>query len=285
MNQSDFLTLPSAQIAQMLFGKLVTVFPVNGTRRWFMLEAKDQGNYVDVIIAKHIEVYRLFFDHGLNTLLTPAFGPDLLTRGQDYIQMAVAGLERIATDPMFLEFYSAYDVRVRFYGDYRKHLEASLCGALDDITQRTIKHTTNRLFFGLFANEASETIAELAVHYYLQHHRAPSRRELIELYYGEPVNDVNIFIGFDKFSAFDMPLLATGQEDLYFTVSPSLYLTQHGLKSILYDHLFARPVGEPEYEKMSEERRQSLRLFYQNHQDHIQGVGEMRDEVWHPLLI
>ena len=68
MNQSDFLTLPSAQIAQMLFGKLVTVFPVNGTRRWFMLEAKDQGNYVDVIIVflQHGLIFSLQIFHILN---------------------------------------------------------------------------------------------------------------------------------------------------------------------------------------------------------------------------
>ncbi len=40
------------------------------------------------------------------------------------------------------------------------------------------------------------------------------------LYYGEYVAPVDLFVGFDKFCTFDMPLIATGDEDLYFHGQP-----------------------------------------------------------------
>ena len=58
---------------------------------------------------------------------------------------------------------------------------------------------------------------------------------------------VELFIGFDKFTVFDMPLLTTGEEDLYFSVSPSPYMTIRQLRAILYDHLYVRRTPEPDY--------------------------------------
>jgi len=97
------------------------------------------------------------------------------------------------------------------------------------------------------------------------------------------VQPVNIFIGFDRFSAFDMPLVATGNEDLYFTVSPSPYLSERQLRRILYDHLYTRRAAEPDYESLSKEAVEHMRAFYQINQDLTQGVGILRDGFWYPL--
>jgi tuberculosinol/isotuberculosinol synthase len=141
------------------------------------------------------------------------------------------------------------------------------------------------LFYGLFANDATETSAELAIRYHNQHGRSPNKRELVELYYGEYVNPLDLFIGFDKFCMFDVPLLTTGAEDLYFTVSPSLYLTQAQLREILFDHLYTRRIKETDYSDMPPSGWSLMRQFYKVNQGKTIGVGAKQEqgEYWYPL--
>ncbi len=290
-----FLALPVARVASLVRERepLVCVFPINGTRRWFMLEHAHQSgddpvaNYMEIASRNHIDLYRLFFDHGVDTLLTPAFGPDLLQRGDEYVQrIGAAGLARLASDPLFLDFYEAFQVRVRFYGDHRKFLRdtplAYLSDLFDEAQERTQKYARFRLFFGVFAHDATRTIAELAVAYFQRHGQIPDRQDLIALYYGEVLPPVNVFIGFDKFNVFDYPLLATGEEDLYFTVAPSPYLGQEQLRRILFDHLFTRRVPEPDYSSIPEADHTSLRQFYTSHLNKIFGLGTIRAGLWLP---
>jgi hypothetical protein len=295
----EFRRLPAEDVARLVreAGPKVCVFPINGTRRWFMLEhssgrlSRTQGEdfasaYLDMVTKRHIEVYRLLFEHGLDTLLTPAFGPDLMERGGGYMQMAAEGLAQLTNHPAFLDFYQAYDVRVRFYGDYHRFLDhtpyAYLCDLFARATEETSHHERCRLFFGLFAHDATETIAGIALRFYQAHGHLPNRREIVEAYYGEYVESVDLFIGFDRFSAFDMPLVATGSEDLYFTVNPSLYLDERQLRDILYDHLYLRR-AEPDYVSMTADDWRLMRDFYRANHGMTQGVGLRRGNVWYPL--
>jgi adenosine tuberculosinyltransferase len=292
----EFLLLSTEQVARLVHqsGSQVCVFPINGTRRWFQLEyASQAGNdrieaYMDISSENHILLYRLLFDHGIDTLLGPMFGQDILLRGEEYMrQIGAAGLARLAAGTDFLKFYDDYDVRVRFYGDYRKNLQqtpyAYLADLFDEATQKTMQHDQRRLFFGVFANDATETIAELSVRHYRQTNRVPDRRTLIELYYGEYVEPVDFFIGFDKFSAFDYPLLAIGKEDLYFTLAPSPYLDVRLLRNILYDHLFVRRIQEPNYDSLTVEDINWIKSFYKENREHAFGVGFARGGLWFPI--
>jgi tuberculosinol/isotuberculosinol synthase len=291
---AEFQDLPTEQVGQLVraAGPKVCVFPINGTRRWFLLTHPSQRGeglasaYLDATAKRHVEIYRLLFDHGLDTLLTPVFGPDLVERGEGYMQIAADGLARLATHPDFLDFYETSGVRVRFYGDHRRFLGptpyAYLSDLFDSVTARTLAHSRYRLFFGLFAHDATEAVAQIAVRCYQERGRSPDRRQIVEAYYGEYVGPVDLFIGFDKLSAFDMPLVATGAEDLYFTVSPSLYLTQHQLRDILYDHLYARR-GELDYSEMSPREWGLMTDFYQANMERTLGVGTRQDGVWYPL--
>jgi tuberculosinol/isotuberculosinol synthase len=241
-----------------------------------------------VITKRHIEIYQLFFDHGLDTLLTPAFGPDLMERGEGYLQIAADGLARLATHPDFLDFYQSQKVRVRFYGDYHKFLAptpyAYLIDLFKEVTTRTVAHDQYRLFFGLFAQDATESVAEIAIQFYQEHGCSPTRRQIVETYYGEYINSVDFFVGFGPFAAFDMPLIAIGTEDLYFTVSPSPYLDAHGLRAILYDHLYTRP-GEPNYEELTAKDWAAMRQFYQLNQRVALGTGVQTANggIWCPI--
>lgn len=295
ISREEFLRLSTEEVARLAraAGPQVCVFPINGTRRWFMLEYGDQdwddplAAYLDIASQNHIALYRLVFDHGLDTLLTPTLGPDILLRGEEYMQrIGAAGLERLARHPMFRAFYEEYDVRVRFYGDYRRRLAgtpyAYLADIFDEAAEQTKSHRRCRLFFGVFGNDPAEAVAELAVRHHQVHGQIPDRRTLVELYYGEYVPPATLFIGFDKFSAFDYPLLNLGEENLYFTVAPSPYLDETQLRLILHDHLFTRQASEPDYAEMPAPAREFMRQYYQAHRSRVAGVGSLHGGIWYP---
>ncbi len=243
--------------------------------------------YCDVSAERHIDLYRMFFDHGIGTLLTPIFGPDLLERGEEYAGMAIEGLVLLATDSRFLTFYKEHDVRVRFYGDYRRFLAQTpyshVSDLFDEATAQTASHRRNRLFFGVCAHDATVTVGELAVQHHSQHGCLPDKKMLVEMYYGEYVEPVSLFIGFDKPCAFDMPLVATGSEDLYFTVCPSPYLTSQQLRAILHDHLYCRRTGEVDYGTLTAEEWRGMREFYGANANRTLGVGTRVGQIWYPL--
>ena len=293
-----FLQLPTAEVAALVrdSGQKVCVFPVNGTRRWFMLEHADKiGNdfiaaYMDESIRNHVELCAMLFDHGIDTILAPVFGRELMHRGDEYTKrVGIDGLVRTATDAHYREFFTNYQVKVRFYGDYRDILTGTpyeyALKSIYEATQATRSNATHQLFFGVFADEAVNTIARLSVEYYLAHGIVPDKQLLIQKYYGEDLPPVSLFIGFDKFSAFDMPLLSTGAEDLYFSISPSPYMTEHQLRTILYDHLYLRRVHEPDYTKLAPDQLDWLRNYYRENRDRVFGIGKIKFDLWLPQMV
>lgn len=297
MSLEKFRQLPTEQVARLVreTGQKVCVFPLNGTRRWFMLEhpdlaAMDSGKvFLQISGQRFIEICTMFFDHGIDTVLTPTFGPELIGRGEKYMQLVLTGIAWFV-QKAFLTFYDDYQVRVRVYGDARRYLQDAVythaLDAFEEIAQRTADHRRHRLFFGICAHDATETVAEIAVRFYQEHGHLPNRRQIVEAYYGEYVEPVDLFIGFaDRPAVFDMPLVAVGNEDLYFTVAPSPYLDVHNLRAILYDHLYARQVDEASYAELSPEDWQTLADFYTLNRQHVMGLGHHHKSghFWYPL--
>ena len=293
----DFLQLPTVEVAARVrsSGQKVCVFPVNGTRRWFMLEHAEKVRddffeaYMNLSIENHVELCAMLFDHGIDILLAPVFGRELMQRGDEYTRrVGIDGLVRTATDPAYRQFFAQYNVRVRFYGDYREMLTGTpyeyALASMAEVMEATKHNTAYRLFFGVFADDVTETISRLSVEHYLAQGAVPDKQALIRSYYGEELPPVSLFIGFDKFSVFDMPLLTTGQEDLYFSVSPSPYMTPQQLRAILYDHLYVRPAPEPEYTQLAEDELDWLRDYYRTNRDHAFGVGKLQFNLWIPEL-
>jgi len=292
-----FLNLPTKKVAQLVreAGPKVCVFPINGTRRWFLLKhpelASDKlaEDYLRIAGRRHIELYRLLFDHGIDTLVTPIFGQDILERGKGYEKLLEQGLAWFAQDEDFLRFYNEYDVRVRVYGEIRRFLQdtpyAYAMDAYGDLTRRTASHHSYRLFYGVCAHDAAQTVADIGIRFYKQHGRPPDKREIIEEYYGEYVKPVDLFIGSDRPAVYDMPLIATGSEDLYFTVSPSPYLDSRTLRAILYDHLYARRVDDESYDQLSVNDWQAMADFYTLNRRGVLGLGRKHKSgsFWHPM--
>lgn len=290
-----FLELPTEEVAALVkaTGHKLVVFPVNGTRRWFTLEHGEdiEGDffsaYMNASIKNHVHLCSMLFDHGIQTILAPVFGRELISRGDEYTQrVGMDGLVRTATDKSYRDFFDKYNVNVRFYGDYHDVLKGTdfedVLGSLYEVVEATKNNNQFNLYFGVFADEVTETIARLSVEHYLAHGSVPDKNTLIRKYYGKDLPPVSIFIGFDKFSVFDMPLLATGEEDLYFSLSPSPYMTEHQLRAILYDHIYVRRTQEPDYTKLKSEELDWLKEYYRRNKDHAFGVGKLKFNLWFP---
>ena len=290
-----FLQLPVQEVAALVraSGPKVCVFPVNGTRRWFLLEhaAQIQDDffeaYMNLSIQNHVELCAMLFEHGIDIILAPVFGRELMRRGDEYTQrVGIDGLVRTATDPNYRQFFEQYAVRVRFYGDYRDVLTNTpyeyALHSMYEVTEATKDNKSYRLYFGVFADEFTETVSRLSVEHYLAQGSIPDTQTLVRKYYGEELPPVSLFIGFDKFSVFDMPLLSTGEEDLYFSLSPSPYMTERQLRAILYDQLYVRPTPEPDYTTLTQEERNWLRESYHKNKDFAFGVGKLKFNLWIP---
>ena len=292
----DFLALPTKDVARLVRAAApqVCVFPNDGTRRWFMLEHAENitgdlfAAYMVAAVHRHIELYCTFFEHGIDTLLAPIFGGETLKRGDEYIeQLAIKGLLQFAENPEFIRFFDEHQVRVRFYGDYHKKLEEipqaeRIIESFEAVSTRTRTYNGHRLLFGVFANNTTETMAKLAIRSFQETGAIPDHRKLVELYYGEYIEPVNFFIGFEKFCAFDYPLLATGIEDLYFMVAPSSYLEEKQLRLILYDHLYTRRVDDPDFYSLPPEDFRRLKEFYTANKEVVLGTGVIKAGTWIP---
>ena len=294
MDFENFLALSDADMAALVRreGPRVVVFPINGTRRWYLLEhGRDDspasgGGFLDVILDRYAELFELFFDHGVSTLLTPILGPDIVARDSAYQRMVLAALGDITGGERFMKFYDRYDVRVRFYGEYGRYLETHAADVPDRI--RRVQEATgdrirHKLFWGMFAHDPVEMIGRFAIAYHEETGRVPQRDNLVTHYYGEYIPPADIFIGMMPPRVFDFPLLDTGGTALYFTTTPSPYLDREMLRRILHDFIYHRP-SEEEYEMEKPDALEELDEFYRLHRRDLAGAGRLvaGGRVWLP---
>ena len=194
MDLDTFQHLTRSEIAEEVRRAQATVcaFPINGTRRWLLLDhpAASVAEYIELNGRRHVELYQLLFEHGIDTILAPIYEPVMQKRGEDYQQQVIAqGLATVATHPTFTDFYEEQQVHVRFYGNYRRIFPGTVCAHLpelfDRVMQQTQTHQRYRLFYGVSTRKAVEDVVELAFQKYAGQGPLPDRAALIELYYGE----------------------------------------------------------------------------------------------------
>ncbi|RMH41661.1 MAG: hypothetical protein D6694_08605 [Gammaproteobacteria bacterium] len=294
MEFDAFLQLSDEDISRLVAEKSADTALVflDGSRRWFMLENRrklDSGwarEYIAQSSRRHVEIFGMFFRHGIRSLVSPMVYTGLLERGAHYdeVKYSVGGL---ATFPEFLEFYESFGVRVRFYGDFRRKLCGTplepLCDLFTDLETRTRQNDRFRLFYGMQVSppgESANDIARLSVEHYQETGAIPSRKDLIRRYYGEPVNPLAFGVTFEV-SALEYPLLG-GSENLYYSVRPTMYLDEYQLRSILYDHLFLRGRDPKDYRHVLEPDLEALRAFYDTHNHTTLGVGRLVGKLWVP---
>jgi adenosine tuberculosinyltransferase len=267
-------------------------WPFNGTRRWYLIHRRENpeaDDYLTTIIRRQAELHRMVFAHGVGVIVAPGFGTELLTRGSAYTHYILGGLLQLADDAVYQEMFAA-GLQIRFYGDYEEVLNTpSLRPLLQACAQLTAATESNEgplLLIGLFADDPYPTIARLSVEFAGRKGRPPNRAELIEAYYGLPVPDLSLYVGFAQPEMFDVPLLPTGLEHLYATLNPSPDLTERQLREILYDHLVTRRAAPVDYDALSGEAQLELAEYAERRKGSTLGIGRIDPltGLWRPLL-
>jgi len=250
----------------------------------------DADDYMRTLIRRQAQQHRSIFAHGVGVIAAPGFGAELLQRGQAYTRYVLGGLLQLADDEIYREMF-ARGVRLRFYGDYEEALDSPsfrpMLRACADLTAATGSGDGPLLMIGLFADAPYRTLARLSVEFARERGRPPNRQELIEAYYGLPLPDLGLYLGFAQPALFDVPLLATGEEDLNATLTPSPNLTERQLREILYDHLVTRRVPEADYDDaLSDEAVVALAEYNERYHGATLGIGRIDPltGMWTPLL-
>ncbi len=290
-----WLDWPAERVARWVSAQqpLVMGWPFNGTRRWYALhrhKSPTAGDYVTTTIRCQAEQHRLVFDHGVRVIVAPHFGAELLERGQAYTRAVLGdGLLKLGEDSINQEMFEA-GLRIRFYGDYKEILDTPTYRPMLDACTRLSAATASGdgplLLIGLFADAPFPRIARLSVEFAEKHGRMPNRQDLIEAYYGLALPDLSIYLGFAQPALFDVPLLTTGQEDLYATLTPSADLTERQLREILYDHLVTRRNAKDDYDALSDEALAALAEYNERYRGVTLGIGRIDPltNVWNPIL-
>src|SRR5215207_873963 len=291
----EWLSWPTEKVAQWVSTQPEPVamgWPYNGTRRWYLVHrhrTPDTEDYLSTLIRRQAEHHRLVFDHGVSAILAPSFGAETLKRGEAYTRYALSGLLQLADDEVYQEMINS-GVRVRFYGNYEETLVAPyylpILEACARLTNATASGDGPLLLIGLFADDPYPTIARLCVEFAERKGRPPDRKELIEAYYGLPVPDLSLYIGFAQPEMFDVPLVTTGLEHLYVTLNPSPSLTERQLREILYDHLITRRAPPVDYDALSPGAVLELVKYAHCYAGKTLGIGRIDalTGTWSPLL-
>ena len=289
----ELLGWPAERVARWVRSQPASVvagWPTNGTRRWFLGHRRahpEEGGYLAAVIRRQAEHHRMVLDHGVRAIPAPSFGGLSLRRGREYARFALGGLLRVASDGVYRELFRR-GVRLRFYGDYREALGGPeyrpMIEACEEIMAATAGGDGPLVLLGLFADAPHETVARLAVELYERDGRVPDRRALIGAYYGVPVPDLSFYVGFEQPQLFDVPLVATGLEDLYYTLNPTPEVGEEQLREILYDHLVTRKTPAVEYEDLPEAAKR--RLLEGGGRRATVGLGRVDPltGLWRPVL-
>lgn len=269
---------------------LVVGWPFNGTRRWYLLhslQSPSAESYVRTVVREQARHQHLLFELGASAILAPCFGYELLERGGEYTYSVAEAIFEIGKDPINRAMFER-GVRLRFYGDYEQVLDTPrLRPMLDEchkLMERTAGNRGPLLLLGLFADSPHERIARISVDFNQRWGRAPGRQELVREYYGVEVPDLSLYIGFAQPALFDVPLITTGEEDLYATLVPSPEVTEKQLREIIYDHLVLRRVEDADYENFSAEAIERLREYSETRREQTLGMGRIDPltGMWNP---
>lgn len=292
--------MPPQEVAGFADGRVVVYAP-GGTSRWYFLEYGDvaQGygreehfrDYARRSLGRIVEQVGMMCADGIYTVLVVGFVSGQDARTEDY-NRNVAQFFHFLTDSETRQVYDLHGVGVQFRGvwqDVARRLGRD--DVLDDM--RTLEQDTNdrpSQLVWLTSDDRDVVPASLMpsfTRYYAETGEVMTREALCELYYGRQMSKVDIFLGHNKLSLANLipPLMMPG--DLYFSVTPSLYMNPEMWRAVLYDHLFARHGHFRDYGSILPSAVEELRAFYQDHQGVIFGVGDQHEasQTWRPRLV
>ncbi|MCK5559357.1 MAG: undecaprenyl diphosphate synthase family protein, partial [Thermoplasmata archaeon] len=259
MTKEEFMKLPTEEIRKIVevkgFPKVGVIIP-DGNRRYAMaflnVTPKSKTFEIDYMrenSKKFIRNIQVIFDHGLNTLFVPCMKHENFYRDEGYIKAITQfSLKLILTDEKWLDFYKKNNIKVKVYGDLNYVSEkghSEIIRWAKNLEKETSKNSKYRLFYGIACSNKFEypRLMDLAIEFYTKHKKIPSYDEKINLYYGEKVDDVDLFIRPTAIRDSDIqpPLISGHKTQMYFLVAPdSISFNKNVFREILYDTLFCR---------------------------------------------
>jgi hypothetical protein len=265
----QWLLLDDQEIASSVAQKVSTAAVyVNGTRRWFLSQHQDWNSYAKIAGLAQRQLSQLLYAHGVQTLIQPMLGYDLLDRGAEYLELAInEGLAELGSRD-YRDWYRQSQIRVTFYGNWLTALTelgfVEVSNLLAEVMAETRHHHKRRLLFGIFADEGLDSIVSIA-------QSVRQGEELINRYYGQPVGPVNLVIGSGQPAIWDLPLLDINKASLYFLQAPTFFLERQTLRRILYDHLYQRINDDDLYDNLSAKAWQAPDVL---------GLGQRTKKGW-----
>jgi hypothetical protein len=114
--------------------------------------------------------------------------------------------------------------------------------------------------------------------------RATSLEDAVQAFYGEVIPPVEVFVGFGKLQAgYLMPPLLGEHADLYWTAFPSYMLSERHLRTIFWDHRFARATWSADKSRRYD-GIDATDLSQRYQQPLILGVGRQTGSFWYPRV-
>lgn len=293
----EFQGWSSDAVQPRLAGKSL-IFSPGGSSRWYFMEYGDtQKGYLDRetfleysrrTLNRILEATHMMMVDGIETVFVIAFTPQFDKRDSKYQAVMGDGLS-LMVDEETTTLYEEYGMHVKFRGMWETVLghygQQTMYDKFCDIEKITAKNNRPRLIWCIQDKPIPDSLMTVVQDHIRHEGEMPDKQTLAHEYYGETNTDTPLFIGNNKPSIGGQlpPFLSPG--DLYFTVSPTLYLNQTVWRNILFDHLFARQVTYRNYTDIDPDALRELREFYQTNQSSVIGVGQFNNatQTWRPV--
>ncbi|MCB9460354.1 MAG: hypothetical protein H6670_11950 [Anaerolineaceae bacterium] len=293
--EAEFLTWEHDAVRPHTTNKSV-IFSPGGSSRWYFLEYGNMQEgyfqpdrfmaYSKAVFKRIVEIASMMMADGVKNVFIIAITPKISERTPEYRQFVADSL-RLMADQEAQLLYAEASIRVGFKGRWQEILDAyeipEVYNAFTDAETATADGEHN-LFWCTQEDPIPAPLTPFVQEYLQTNNRLPNQSELCEAYYGETVTHADMFISNNKPSVTGQvpPLLSVG--DLYFTMSPCLYLNQSDWRRVLYDHVFARRVTYRDYRKITEDSVNNLKNYYDNNRGKVIGVGAFHPDTqtWRP---
>lgn len=238
----EFLAASHGEIAKIAPASMV--YAPGGTRRSAVFAGMEpwSNHYLCWAREQTMRSCDLIFQHGVRSLLTPAFTPGNLQEVNRHSHQILKWVDWVLAGPESLADYAARGWRVRLLCDERipelRVIAERLRAATPAQSQHTLYWTT-----ALTPTAPWEQLLTAAVKA-----QAGTLAEAMQALYGEEIAPVTLFLAFGKpLLSFDMiPPLLLGQVQCYWSQQPGYSLTETQLRTIFYDYAYLRATWRAE---------------------------------------
>jgi hypothetical protein len=304
-SRDEFLAQQPKEINKMIAEKgtpKTVVFVADGNSRIAVIRSGNQPpsddfyeEYKNFIITNTRRVIKLFFKYNLHTLFVPIISEKVLERGKMYLKKGLLPiLQTIFFESDWLELYNKLGLKVKVYGDVEK-LKQTDCAPAFEWIQRCLKLTEKNQKSFLYYGIAGTTnlgidLMKKGIEFFKKYKRVPTIPEQIKFYYGEKLDDVDLFIMSTKFKGVNAfpPLISGKKTNVYYQLVPGLLgFNEKVYREILYDLLFCRKDSILYDEHAKSEitlDRELIKNYYHKHQSYIIGPGKILNGFWVPEI-